>query len=60
MATVDQSSIRGSEPHERLTSQAHLGLIAGVGIHAGPMGFSRIALTVRPAPGQTGRRERDL
>lgn len=59
MATVDQSSIRGSKPHERLSSQAYLGLSTGVGMYTGPMGLSRIALTVRPAPGQTGRRECD-
>lgn len=38
IATVDQSSIRGSRPHECLSSQAHLGLSAGVGKHAARWG----------------------
>ncbi len=33
MATVDQSSIRGSKPHERVSSRAYLGLSAGVGVN---------------------------
>jgi hypothetical protein len=56
MATVDQSSIRGSKPHERLSSRAYLGLSSGVGMNR-PMRLTRITLTVRPAPGRTGRNE---
>ena len=37
LATVDHSTIRGSEPHERLSSRAYLGLRSGVGI-TGPEG----------------------
>jgi hypothetical protein len=39
-------------PHERVSSQAYLGLRTGVG-NTGPTGLSRIALTFRPAPGRT-------
>jgi hypothetical protein len=38
MATVDQSSIRGSKPHERLSSQAYLGLSTGVGMRPASWG----------------------
>jgi hypothetical protein len=37
-------------PHERLSSQARLGLSAGVGEELLPKGLSRITMTGRPVP----------
>ena len=41
MATVNQSSIRGSKPNERLSLRACLGLKVGVGV-TGPTALSRL------------------
>jgi hypothetical protein len=55
MATVDQTPIRGLiVPHERLSSQAFLGLLASIGV-AGSRTQSRVAYRSALPPAEQAR-----